>query len=164
MDLEVLYEKLLRYCYMRTHDRYLAEDIVQDTFVRFYSNHSYKETGKQLAYLYTIARNLCIDSYRRPKTVDLESVGEAVEFEPGAKTETDDLLDKMCVEQAMECLDEEGREILMLRFNQELSTSDIGEILGISRFAVYRKIQKYLKEMKLELYYGSILIFYHDEE
>ena len=38
MDLQELYDRLLRYCYSRTQDKYLAEDIVQDTFVRFYCN------------------------------------------------------------------------------------------------------------------------------
>lgn len=78
MDLEELYDKLLKYCYNKTHDRYLAEDIVQDTFVRFYSNHTYKETGKKLAYLYTIARNLCIDSYRQPRIINIDEVKEFI--------------------------------------------------------------------------------------
>lgn len=154
MDLEELYEKLLRYCYMRTHDRYLAEDIVQDTFVRFYSNHTYKETGKQLAYLYTIARNLCNDSYSRPKPLGLEEAKATLDNATASDSESD-IIDRMSVERAMESLDEEGREIMMLRFNQELSASEIGEILGMSRFAVHRRIQKYLKEMKLQMEGGS---------
>ncbi len=60
MDLQVQYEKLLRYCYMKTKDRCIAEDIVQETFLRFWQSKSYRDTGKELAYLYTIAKNLCI--------------------------------------------------------------------------------------------------------
>ena len=59
------YEKLLRYCYMKTNDRLLAEDIVQEAYLRFWQNHHYKDTGKEMAYLYTIARNLCVDEFRK---------------------------------------------------------------------------------------------------
>lgn len=59
MDLKLQYEKLLRYCYHKTKSKDLAEDIVQETFLKFWQSHSYEDTGKELAYLYTIARNLC---------------------------------------------------------------------------------------------------------
>ena len=60
MDLKDQYEKLLRYCYTLTKDINLAEDIVQETYLKFWSSLSYKDTNKELAYLYTIARNLCM--------------------------------------------------------------------------------------------------------
>ena len=151
MDLEELYDKLLKYCYSKTHDRHLAEDIVQDTFVRFYSNHTYKETGKKLAYLYTIARNLCIDSYRRPQTINIDEVKEDVELRTATNSEMDEALDRMSVERALACLSEEDRELVLLRYNQELSNSDIGEIMGMSRWAVHRRLQKCLKLMREEL-------------
>ena len=65
MDLKEQYDKLLRYCYMKTKDRFTAEDIVQETFLKFWQSCSYKDTGKETAYLYTIARNLCMNEFRR---------------------------------------------------------------------------------------------------
>lgn len=156
MDLEELYDKLLRYCYSRTHDKYLAEDIVQDTFVRFYSNHTYKDTGKELAYLYTIARNLCIDSYRRPTTIDIETVAAEVENAVGHENESDTIVDRLAIEQSMDQLDEEDRELLMLKYNQGLSAADIGEIVGMSRWAVHRRLQKSLKILKEQMERGSV--------
>lgn len=64
MDLQEQYSRLLRYCFMRTKDRYLAEDITQETFLRLWQSHSYRDTGREMAYLYTIARNLCIRECR----------------------------------------------------------------------------------------------------
>ena len=64
MDLQEQYSRLLRYCFMRTKDRYLAEVITQETFLRFWQSHSYRDTGREMAYLYTIARNLCIRECR----------------------------------------------------------------------------------------------------
>ncbi len=65
MDLKEQYDKLLKYCYMKTKDRFLAEDIVQETYLKFWQSRSYEDTGKEMAYLYTIARNLCMDEFRK---------------------------------------------------------------------------------------------------
>lgn len=53
-DLEEQYDKIYRFCYMKTKHRQSAEDITQETFLRFLEDHTYKEMGKMLAYLYTI--------------------------------------------------------------------------------------------------------------
>ncbi len=68
MDLEQQYDKLLKYCYAKTKNRELAEDIVQETFLRFWQVKSYRNMGKEMAYLITIARNLCLDAFKRKKT------------------------------------------------------------------------------------------------
>ena len=64
MDLEELYDKLYRYCYMKTNHPQTAEDLTQEAFLRFLRTRDVSEIKKQTAYLYTIARNLCIDFYR----------------------------------------------------------------------------------------------------
>lgn len=64
MDIEEQYNKIYRYCYMKTRDHHTSEDLTQETFLHFLENHSYREIGKQMAYLYVIARNLCNDYYR----------------------------------------------------------------------------------------------------
>ena len=64
MDIEEQYNKIYRYCYMKTRDHHTSEDLTQETFLHFLENHSYREIGKQMAYLYMIARNLCNDYYR----------------------------------------------------------------------------------------------------
>ena len=64
MDIEEQYNKIYRYCYMKIRDYHTSEDLTQGTFLHFLENHSYREIGKQMAYLYVIARNLCNDYYR----------------------------------------------------------------------------------------------------
>ncbi len=67
VGLEDQYDKIYRYCYTRVHNRELAEDLTQETFLRFLENPQYNGSGKELQYLYTIAKNLCIDEYRKKK-------------------------------------------------------------------------------------------------
>ena len=69
MDLENTYDKIYRYVYFRIKDQTVAEDITQETFLRFISQkgniHDY-----EMKYLYTIARNQCIDEFRRLKSAE----------------------------------------------------------------------------------------------
>ena len=61
MDLEEQYDKIYRYCYFKIRQREIAEDITQETFLRFFERSDYISKGRSLQYLYTIARHLCID-------------------------------------------------------------------------------------------------------
>lgn len=71
-DLNEQYDKIYRYCYFKVKDAVLAEDLTQETFLKYFAQNSYKDCGKKMAYLYTIARNLCIDSFRRKQVLPLE--------------------------------------------------------------------------------------------
>ena len=150
MDIELQYEKLLRYCLMKTKNRELAEDIVQETYLKFWQSHSYKETGKELAYLYTTARNLCIDEFRKNKPLAIDDYQEIPASE---KSEPEHSILQMDIENALEKLPEDLREIIMLRYTNDMSVTDIAKITKLSRFAVHRRIKeglallkKYLKE------------------
>ena len=57
MDLEEQYDKIFRYCYFKIYDKQMAQDITQETFLRFYSRGLKLDSGGNLPYLYTIARN-----------------------------------------------------------------------------------------------------------
>ena len=72
MDFDEQYDKIYRYCYFKLRHRQMAEDITQETFLRFLENNSYSERGQKVRYLYTIAHNLCVDSYRRKQAELLE--------------------------------------------------------------------------------------------
>ena len=79
IDIEAQYDRIYRYCYFRLRDRHWAEDVTQETFLRWLSSDTYRDTGQTLQYLYTIARNLCTDEGRRPST---EPLSEALQAEP----------------------------------------------------------------------------------
>ena len=139
MDLKEQYDKLLRYCYMRTKDSLLAEDIVQETFLKFWQSRSYKDTGKQMAYLYTIARNLCTDEFRRKTILDIEVYPDLLACKD---SEPENVIDGIVIEEALERLPEDLREIVVLRYVCGISAADIGKVMGISRFSVNRKLKE----------------------
>ncbi len=133
MDIEEQYDKIFRFCYYRVHNTDTAQDLTQETFLRF-MNSSYEERGEQLRFLYTIARNLCIDESRKAQ---MEELPEDYSDEGDG---TEDLIRRMDVNAALDKMPEEDRELLILRYMNEVPLSDICKIMGISRFALYRKL------------------------
>lgn len=151
MDIEEQYRKIYRYCYFKLHHRQLAEDITQETFLKFYESGQYSETGKKLRYLYKIAHNLCVDLYRSKK-ISMEPLTE----ELFAQDAEEDMLISIAVKKALIHLSQAEQEILLLRYVNEVPVSDICNILHISRFALYRKTKKALEHLKSILGEGFI--------
>lgn len=145
MDLEELYDKLYRYCYMKTRHPQTAEDLTQEAFLRFLRTRDVSEIKKQTAYLYTIARNLCIDFYRTKQALPLEQAEQAA---AGDREEGDTV--RIALEQALEQLPEEDRDLIFLRYTNEVSAAETGKILGLSRFAVYRREKQILKKLRTQ--------------
>ena len=141
MDLEEQYDKIYRYCYYRLHNADKAEDITQETFLRYLQCDGYGDIGRPLAFLYTVAKHLCIDEMRRAK---IEPLPQELPGENGESA----LLDSIMLRQALQELTEAERELILLRYANEVPVSDIARIYKQSRYAIYRKTKKILKKLE----------------
>lgn len=142
------YDAIYRYCYSKVRDTTLAEDLTQETFLRFFGQTSYVSEGKPLAYLYTVAKNLCTDHFRKRASLPMDdSFPAADEIEP---FETG-----LMLRQAVSRLPSDLREIVLLRFAGGLRMGEIGNAVGISRFAVYRKLHRALQALRADLEKGE---------
>lgn len=141
LELEEQYDKIYKYCYFKVNNKHVAEDLTQETFLSYFSQNSYINRGKTLAYLYTIAKNKCTDYFRKEKSVplneDIEAPDELIKLDTS-----------FSVGQAIKHLDKEKQEILLLRFSNELGIGELAKIMNISRFAVYRRLNAALNELK----------------
>lgn len=145
LDLSDQYDKIYRYCFFRLRDPDLAEDLTQETFLRFYRQISYKEEGKALAYLYTIARNLCLDAVRRARpAAPLRETDPAPDPFAGAEQ-------RIALRQAIEKLPADWQELLLLRYANDLPVGQIAALTGLSRFAVHRRIRSALAALRTML-------------
>ncbi len=139
IDVEEHYEKIYRYCYFRIGNAQLAEDLTQETFLRFLESCHYRDTGRPLAYLYTIAKNLCIDEYRKPKRTPLEEeflrCSAAENFEERT-------VEYLMLHEALRELLPEERELLVLRTVNEVPFSVLCELYHESRFSLHRRLKK----------------------
>ena len=136
-EIEELYDKIYRYCFYKLRNSASAEDITQEAFLRFFAQN----TDINAAYIFTIAKNLCTDMFRRKQTEELSDDYPTEDFSDKSDT-------KIAVRTALEKLDKQHREILVMRYIAELSVNETAETLGISRFAVYRLEKSALAQMK----------------
>lgn len=142
VNVEEQYDKIYRYCYFKLHSREMAEDVTQETFLRYYENYRLHTAEQTIRCLYTIARNLCIDAYRKkqPDPLDESLVQEDLS--------EDQLLTALMVKSALSELESDEQELLLLRYANDVSVSAIGQILGISRFAVRRRLIAVTKKLQ----------------
>ena len=135
MDLESAYDKIYRYVYFKLKNQSAAEDITQETFLRCISSKG-NIRDYEMKYLYTIARNLCIDEYRRVKPDPLQE-----DYEGGMTTEHESREERMMVRDALAKLSVEDQELLLLRHANNEPIGMICKALNLSRFAVYRRLK-----------------------
>lgn len=148
IDIDEQYDKIYRYCYFKLKNQHLAEDITQETFLRFLESSSYKDTGRPLAYLYTIARNLCIEEFRKAPSEELKEEIEQKGFE-------DEVIQKQSLRQAMAALTKEEKELLLLRYVNEVAFSDLCKLYQKSRFALYRELSKITRKLERRISDGT---------
>ena len=144
VDFEEQYDKIYRYCYFKVHKQELAEDITQETFLRFIRKYGVREGEWVLRYLYRIAHNLCVDEYKKQMVEELPEEQAEGSFE-------NKVLNQVVMQDALSKLSVEEKELLLLRYVNEVPVSVICNLFHMSRFAVYRKIKQALKRMQLEL-------------
>lgn len=146
-----LYRPLYRYTFSRCRDKELAEDICQQTFLKFYEAlASYTHEKSVLAYLYTIAKRLLIN-HQEKKTFSsfdetlLETLGEepTIEQEVDIKRMADEVNDYLTE------LTQDEQEVIRLYFYAELSYREISEVLDREE-AYLRKIkERALKKLRI---------------
>src|SRR5687767_15729963 len=123
-------------------DKYLAEDIFQDVFIRIIDtmrSGRYTEEGKFLPWAMRIAHNLCVDHFRKVKrtpaikTSDDRDVFEVINFtEEGADEKTMKRQSHEKVRQMLDLLPEDQREVIILRHYADLSFKEIAALTNCS--------------------------------
>ena len=148
MNLEEQYDRIYKYLYFHLHNQHIAEDLTQETFLRFLGSRTYQDENRQLQYLYTIARNLCSQYFRDRKIV--YSLDETLDS-PITEDFEQSLVEHMSLKDALRKLSHEEREILFLRYVNDVSVSVISGLYHVSRFAVHRRLKKILKKIMDEM-------------
>ena len=131
---------LLRLCYMQLQDKSLAEDAVQETFLKAYRAYAqYRGESSEKTWLCRIALNTCRDMQRgawfrhMDRRVSLDSLPEPV-IQPAD--------DKVELTLALMSLPRKLREALMLYYYQDMNTTEIAQTLGIAQSSVSSRLEK----------------------
>jgi len=142
------YKKILTYCHYHCFDKEYAEDLTQETFVRFFTKLSdYHYRGKNLNYLYTIASNLCKDALKKVKEIPMKET-ELFDEENQEEHQMENVLNKIFMQQALGQLPDELCEVLTLYYFQELKLTEISEILQIGLPLVKYRLKQARKQLE----------------
>ncbi len=156
-------ERIYRFAYLRTHDEALAKDITSTTFEKALRHiQHYQWRGLSFgAWLYRIARNEIAQHQRRfflplpnrvPGDFDIERIAQAHQQHEALFA-------------ALIRLSHADRELITLRYLDDLSSAEVAEILGCSVNNVYRRLYRALGRLrqKLELLESSEVIYVQEE-
>lgn len=135
-------DKLFTSILFLVKDKYLAEDIFQDVFIRIIDTlrgGRYTEEGKFLPWAMRIAHNLCVDHFRKVKrtptikTGDNKDIFEVLNFtEDGVDTR---MMKRQSYDRVREMLDrlpEDQREVIILRHYADMSFKEIASMTNCS--------------------------------
>ncbi len=123
-------------------DRYLAEDMFQDVFIKIIDTlrkNSYNEEGKFLPWATRIAHNLCIDHFRKVKrtptitTGDDQDIFEVINVSGDSADQS--IIRSQSHEQVRELLDllpQEQKEVIVMRHYADLSFKEIAAMTNCS--------------------------------
>ncbi len=143
-------DAIFRYCYFRISDREKALDLTADTFTRMWM---YLLKGKEIentkTFLYTIARNIIIDEYRKRKTVSLDNLLDKG-MEPSFEIEESlyDSIDIVRVLKFVQQLPENHSSIIIMRYVNDLSVQEIAHVIHESENVVSVRIHRSISKLR----------------
>lgn len=147
-------KSLYGFFYRLTSDGDTSEDLVQNVFIRILKyKHTYHGDGKFSTWMFHMARNMFADHYKKTKRMGYKENVEVTDkyFRDDVnaestriQTEEMDLL-----QQAMDLLSIEKREVLVLSKYQEMRYREIADLLNLTESAVKVRIFRALRELKI---------------
>ena len=157
--------RLFRYLVHLTGSRERAEDFFQETWIRVLERgHQYEGKWKFETWLFAIARNLVIDWQRRKKPASLDELMEpkedAASFEPEASSEESPLAqaiqqqEESAVKASLAKLPVIYREVLLLRFQEEMQLEEIAAVTSIPLSTVKSRLYRGLEGLRVTLQSG----------
>ena len=144
-------DSIYRYGFFRlSRDKALAEDLVPETFTKTWTAISRgTEITNGKTFLFTVAHNLIIDIYRKKKTTSLDHLTDfgfnpenTEDLNPEKKAEISEVL------KYIDRLPDNYKQVLILRFVEDLGPQEIAQIIGESENNVSVRINRSLSKLK----------------
>lgn len=141
-------DTILRMCYLYLKDYHLAEDAVQETFIKAMKSYgSFKHQSSEKTWLTRIAINCCKNIIRsrwfQIRQNQLEDHMEQTSANP-----IDMLLEKDSLSAAIMKLGTRDRQIVVLYYYQELSVREIATVIGKTENAAIQRLNRARKRLK----------------
>jgi RNA polymerase sigma-70 factor (ECF subfamily) len=164
-ELVVRYQNdLLRFCMHSVRDVELAKELTQETFIRVYAaRHRFDAQRSFKPWVLCIARNLCLNAIKRKRAIPMDSLeayassarADGAPLAERASDGPDEMLHAkeraQLVSEALDDLDAQAREIVVLRFFEKLPARDIAAVVDSTEGAVRTRLHRILKGMRAKM-------------
>lgn len=145
---ELYADEIFRYARLMLRDDYLAEDLVQEVFIRVLRSwDKFREESNAKTWLWTIARNCLYDVFRKRKRNSLHFTEKALD-DLQVTTPFQSLIE---LEESIYALNENQRQVFILRCIQDLSVSDTASVLGWTEAKVKTTLHRAINQLKMTL-------------
>lgn len=147
-------KEIYRFIYLKVASREEAEDLTHEVFIKIwqYVKNNNQAIKNLRAFLYQTARHLTVDYYRKKKSIPLDEsqLAQAADRQvaPAFEQQFDKQQKFENLEQALLKIKDQYREVLILKFTQDLSLSEIAKILNKSKGAARVLVHRALKELR----------------
>jgi len=144
-------DKIFQHIYYKLSDRERAKELMQETFMKvwiFVSNGNSIDNLK--AFLRRTADNLIVDEYRKKKEMHLDDLIEAgVQFEGNERSEdVKHKIDAEIVVRMLDYLRPKYREVIVMRFLNDMTLGEIAVLTGESENTISVRINRAIKMIK----------------
>lgn len=142
-------DSVLRMCYIYLKDYHLAEDVTQKTFIRVMQHYGkFRKESSEKTWIMQIAINLCKNQfqswwYKRQNFDDVPEMTYDADY--------DGVMDRQEVFDEISKLPPKYKEVILLYYYQEMSISEIAEVLKLKESAVKVRLFRAREQMKLNL-------------
>jgi len=141
---------IYRFCAVKVTNRELAQDLTQEVFMRFWQTvRDGEKLRNERAYLYTLARNLIIDWYRKKKESSLDVLtDQGIDFGNDDHKKIEESAQMREVLEVINQLDDDAREALLLRYVEGFTPKEIAAMSGETANAVSVRINRAIKKVQ----------------
>lgn len=145
-------QAIFRFAYIKTGTKDTAEDIVAETFCRYFEySKTHTTIAHEKAFLYRIATNYIIDQYRKKGA----SGTTVVNISPDDFSSNDDTFEKSVIQEsyrkvreAMKYLKKEYEDVLILHYIEELSIEEIATIYSSNENSIRVRLHRAVTSLR----------------
>lgn len=149
--------RLRRYARALANDRYLADDLIQDTLERAWNKYHLWRPGSDLrAWLFAIMHNVFVNQMRG-RRMDLEVLTDETPTVAVRDTQADEL-ELVDLRKALSRLSAEHREILLLVAVEQMKYEEVGITLGIPVGTVMSRLSRARDRLRQHLDGGANVV------
>lgn len=142
-------DSLLRLCYLYLKDAALAQDAVQDTFVKAWKKlDTFEGRSSEKTWLCRIAVNTCRD-YKKSRWLRFVDMRRSIDEIPLPIHPVDPVVQEVYA--TVKALPEKYRVCVLLYYWQQMTLEEAADVLGISKSTVHHRLEKAKEMLKTEL-------------